>query len=234
MWFFCENYVYFFECVVNIGMEWCGVQLNGCQFIYGMIYNVMYIGVLLCLLFEEVGVKINGKWIMLEGVDVLGMICLILIEKVLDDCFVVFKMNGEVFCFEQGYLVCLVVFGWEGNMWVKWFCWIEVGDELWYYCEEILKYIDFLENGQVCWFIWEMDVKLVIINLSLQVLFIGGFGLIVLIGVVWLGCGIILWVDVIIDGGKNWYQVCMFGLSLNKLMYCFYFEFDWDGKLLLL
>ena len=229
-----ENHVYFLECAANTGMEWRGAQLNGCQFTHGMIHNVMYTGVPLRLLLEEAGVKTNGKWIMPEGADASGMTRSIPIEKALDDCLVAFKMNGEALRPEQGYPVRLVVPGWEGNMWVKWLRRIEVGDEPWHHREETSKYTDLLENGQARRFTWEMDAKSVITNPSPQAPLTGGPGPTVLTGVAWSGRGTIPRVDVTIDGGKNWYQARMSGPSLNKSLHRFYFEFDWDGKPLLL
>ena len=41
-------------------------------------------------------------------------------------------------------------------------------------------------------------------------------------------------VDVTLDGGKSWHQARMSGPSLSKSMHRFYFEFEWDGKPLLL
>lgn len=229
-----ENHVYFLECAANSGMEWAGAQLNGCQFTHGMIHNVMYTGVPLRLLLEEAGVKTNGKWIMVEGADAAGMNRSIPMEKALDDCLIAFKMNGEALRPEQGYPLRLVVPGWEGNMWVKWIRRIEVGDEPWHAREETSKYTDLLANGVARRFTWEMDAKSVITNPSPQAPIIHGKGWTVITGVAWSGRGTIPRVDVTIDGGKNWHQARMSGPSLNKSMHRFYYEFEWDGKPLLL
>ena len=229
-----ENRVYFLECAANSGMEWRGAQLNGCQFTHGMIHNVMYTGVPLKLILEEAGLKTNAKWLMPEGADSSGMNRSIPLAKGLDDCLVAFAMNGEALRPEQGYPVRLVVPGWEGNMWVKWLRRIEVGDEPWHAREETSKYTDLLENGIARRFTWEMDAKSVITNPSPQAPLKHSKGQTVLTGVAWSGRGTIKRVDVTIDGGKNWQAARLDGPSLSKSMHRFYFDFDWNGKPLLL
>lgn len=229
-----ENHVYFLECAANTGMEWAGAQLNGCQFTHGMIHNVMYTGIPLRLILQEAGVKTAGKWLLPEGADASGMTRSIPMEKAMDDCLVAFKMNGEALRPEQGYPVRLVVPGWEGNMWVKWLRRIEVGDQPWHHREETSKYTDLLVNGQARRFTWEMDAKSVITSPSPQMPITHGPGPVVMTGVAWSGRGTIPRVDVTIDGGMNWHEARISGPSLNKSMHRFYYEFDWDGKPLLL
>jgi sulfane dehydrogenase subunit SoxC len=229
-----ENRTYFLECAANTGMEWRGSQLNGVQFTHGMIHNVVYTGVPLRLLLEEAGVKTSGTWILAEGADASGMTRSIPIEKALDDCLVATHMNGERLRAEQGYPVRLVVPGWEGNMWVKWLRRIEVGDMAWHHREETSKYTDLLANGVARRFTWEMDAKSVITNPSPQAPITHGPGSTVLSGVAWSGRGTIPRVDVSIDGGITWHLARMSGPSLDKSMHRFYYEFDWDGRPLLL
>lgn len=229
-----ENRTYFLECAANTGMEWRGAQLNGVQFTHGMIHNVVYTGVPLRLLLEEAGVRTNGTWILAEGADASGMTRSIPTEKALDDCLVATHMNGERLRPEQGYPVRLVVPGWEGNMWVKWLRRIEVGDQPWHHREETSKYTDLLANGQARRFTWEMDAKSVITNPSPQAPITHGPGPTVLTGVAWSGRGTIPRVDVTIDGGITWHQARMSGPSLDKSMHRFYYEFDWDGRPLLM
>ncbi|PLW77838.1 sulfite dehydrogenase [Cohaesibacter celericrescens] len=229
-----ENHVYFLECAANSGMEWRGSQLNGCQFTHGMIHNVMYTGVPLRLLLEEAGVKTAGKWLLAEGADSAAMTRSIPMEKAMDDCIVAFKMNGEALRPEQGYPVRLVVPGWEGNMWVKWLRRLEVGDKPWHHREETSKYTDLLANGKARRFTWEMDAKSVITNPSPQAPIKHGKGPTVITGVAWSGRGTVPRVDVTVDGGITWHKARISGPSLDKSMHRFYYEFDWDGKPLLL
>jgi len=229
-----ENQIFFLECAANSGMEWRGSQLNGCQFTHGMIHNVMYTGVKLKHLLDEAGVKPSGQWLLAEGADAAGMTRSIPMEKAMDDCLVAWKMNGEALRPEQGYPVRLVVPGWEGNMWIKWLRRLEVGDQPWHQREETSKYTDLLENGQARRFTWEMDAKSVITNPSPQAPITHSKGPTVLTGVAWSGRGTIPQVDVTTDGGINWHKARISGPSLDKAMHRFYFEFDWDGKPLLL
>ena len=229
-----ENRTYFLECAANTGMEWRGAQLNGCQFTHGMIHNVVYTGVPLRLLLEEAGLKTAGTWLLAEGADASGMTRSIPMEKALDDCLVATHMNGERLRAEQGYPVRLVVPGWEGNMWVKWLRRLEIGDAPWHHREETSKYTDLLANGDARRFTWEMDAKSVITNPSPQAPITHGPGPTVLTGVAWSGRGTIPRVDVTTDGGITWHQARMSGPSLDKSMHRFYYEFDWDGRPLLL
>ncbi len=229
-----ENHLYFLECAANSGMEWRGAQLNGCQFTHGMVHNVMYTGVKLRHLLERAGVKTNGKWLLAEGADASAMTRSIPMEKALDDCLVAFKMNGEALRPEQGYPVRLVVPGWEGNMWVKWLRRLEVGDQPWHHREETSKYTDLLADGRARRFTWVMDAKSIITNPSPQAPITHGRGHTVISGLAWSGRGTIPRVDVTLDGGKNWYPARMDGPSLPMSLHRFYFDFDWDGRALLL
>lgn len=228
------NKLFFLECAANSGMEWRGAQLNGCQFTHGMVHNVMYTGVPLKYLLEEAGIKSNAKWLMPEGADASGMNRSVPLFKALDDCIVAFAMNGEALRPEQGYPLRLVVPGWEGNMWVKWLRRIEVGDQPWHAREETSKYTDLMENGKARRFTWEMDCKSVITNPSPQAPLKHSKGQTVITGVAWSGRGTIKRVDVTIDGGKNWHTARLDGPSLDKSLHRFYFDFDWNGKPLLM
>ncbi len=229
-----HNRTYFLECAANSGMEWRGAQLNGCQFTHGMVHNVMYTGVMLKDILAEAGVKASGKWLLPEGADPSHMTRSIPIEKAMDDCMVVFAMNGEALRPEQGYPLRLVVPGWEGNMWVKWLRRIEIGDQPWHHREETSKYTDLLADGRARRFTWTMDIKSVITNPSPQAPINHGRGRTVLSGLAWSGHGTVSRVDVSIDGGRNWHTARIDGPSLSKSVHRFYYEFDWDGRELFL
>lgn len=227
-----ESRISFLECAANGGMEWRGAQLSGVQYTHGMIHCVQYTGVPLRYVLEEAGVKTNGKWILPEGADAAGMTRSIPMEKALDDCLLAYSMNGERLRPAQGYPLRLVVPGWEGNMWVKWIRRIEVGDEPWHHREETSKYTDLLEDGHARRFTWVMEPKSVVTNPSPQMpLKFKGHN--VLKGMAWSGYGKVKRVDVTLDGGKNWQAARLDGPVLPKSVSRFYFEFDWDGKPLL-
>ena len=229
-----ENQIYFLECAANSGMEWRGAQLNGCQFTHGMIHNVMYTGIPLKTILNEAGIKPKGKWLLAEGADSSAMTRSLPLEKCLDDCLVAFKMNGESLRPENGFPLRLIVPGWEGNMWVKWLRRLEVGDKPWHHREETSKYTDLMKSGKARRFTWVMDAKSVITNPSPQAPIRHGHGHTIVTGIAWSGRGTIPRVDVTIDGGKNWYSARLSGPSLSKSVHRFYFEFEWDGKPLLL
>lgn len=229
-----ENRIYFLECAANSGMEWRGAQLNGCQFTHGMVHCVMYTGVPLKHVLREAGLKTNARWIMAEGADPSGMNRSVPMEKALDDCLLAFRMNGEALRPGQGYPLRLVVPGWEGNTWVKWLRRIEVGDMPWHTREETSKYTDLMENGKSRRFTWVMDCKSVITNPSPQAPLRHARGQTVITGLAWSGRGRVERVDVSLDGGKNWHRARIDGPSLTKALHRFYYEFDWDGKPLLL
>ncbi len=142
------NRAYFCECAANSGMEWRGAQLNGAQFTHGMVHCVMYTGVPLKVLLDEAGLRPNAKWLLLEGGDAAAMTRSLPLQKALDDALVAYRMNGEMLYPENGYPVRMVMPGWEANMWVKWLRRIEVGDQPWHHREETSKYTDLLENGK--------------------------------------------------------------------------------------
>jgi sulfane dehydrogenase subunit SoxC len=228
------NRPYFAECAANSGMEWRGAQLNGCQYTHGMVHCVMYTGVPLKTLLNEAGVKANAKWLLLEGGDSAAMTRSLPMAKALDDVLIAYRMNGEMLYPENGYPVRAVIPGWEANMWVKWLRRIEVGDQPWHHREETSKYTDLLENGKARRFTYVMDAKSVITNPSPQAPLNHKTGFTVLSGLAWSGRGKIARVDVSTDGGRNWRSAKIDGPALDRALTRFYFEFDWDGRELLL
>ena len=224
----------FAECAANSGMEWRGAQLNGCQYTHGMIHCVMYTGVPLKILLDEAGLKPNAKWLLLEGGDAAAMTRSLPLAKALDDVLVAYRMNGEMLRPENGYPARMVIPGWEANMWVKWVRRIEVGDEPWHHREETSKYTDLLENGKARRFTYVMDAKSVITNPSPQAPLKHRQGFTVLTGLAWSGRGKISRVDVSLDGGRNWQTARLDGPVWDKALTSFCYEFDWDGRELLL
>ena len=228
------NRAYFCECAANSGMEWRGAQLNGCQYTHGMVHCVMYTGVPLRVLLQEAGVRANAKWLLLEGGDSAAMTRSLPLQKALDDALVAYRMNGEMLRPENGYPARIVLPGWEANMWIKWLRRIEVGDEPWHHREETSKYTDLLENGKARRFTFVMDAKSVITNPSPQAPLNHKSGFTVLSGLAWSGRGKVARVDVSLDGGRNWNAAKIDGPVWDKALTRFYYEFDWDGRELLL
>jgi sulfane dehydrogenase subunit SoxC len=229
-----ENHVYFMECTANSGMEWRGPQLNGVQFTHGMIHNVQYTGIPLRLILQEAGLKPGASWVLAEGADAAAMTRSLPLDKILDDCLVAFRQNGEALRAENGYPLRLIVPGWEGNMWIKWLRRLEIGDKPWHAREESSKYTDLMPDGTARRFTWEMDAKSVITSPSPQMPITHGKGPMVLTGLAWSGRGTIPRVDITLDGGKNWHQARMDGPSTPFALHRFYYDFNWDGREMLL
>jgi sulfane dehydrogenase subunit SoxC len=155
------------------------------------------------------------------------------LEKALDDCLVVYRMNGEMLRPEQGYPVRLVVPGWQGNVWVKWLRRIKVGDQPWFTREETSKYTDLLADGRARKFTYVMDAKSVITSPSPQAP-LTQKGFTVISGLAWSGRGKVARVDVSLDGGRNWRTARIDGPVFDKACVRFYAEIEWNGEPLLL
>jgi len=223
-----ESRFYFLECAANSGMEWHGAQLNSCQFTFGMVHCVHYTGVPLKTLLAACGVRPKAKWLLAEGGDASGMTRSIPMHKALDDCMVVYAMNGEKLRPEQGYPLRLVVPGWEGNMWIKWLRRIEVGDKPWYHREETSKYTDLMDDGTARSFTWVMDAKSAITSHCPENP-IRRKGQQVISGVAWSGRGKISRVDVTADGGRNWHRARLDEPVMSKCLTRFYLDWEWSG-----
>ncbi|MBN9047897.1 MAG: sulfite dehydrogenase [Rhizobiales bacterium] len=223
------NRIYFLECAANSGMEWRGAQLNGCQYTHGMVHCVEYTGVPLKVLLAESGIKPSAKWVLAEGADAAAMTRSIPLSKILDDCLVAYRMNGEMLRPENGYPARLVVPGWEGNMWVKWLRRLKLGDEPWETREETSKYTDLLADGKARKHTFVMDAKSIITSPSPQAP-IKGKGFTVISGLAWSGRGKVKRVDVSVDGGRNWREATIDGLVLDKACVRFYAQTQWNGE----
>lgn len=221
--------IHFIECPANGGMEWRGAQLNSLQFTHGMISCAEWTGVKLSTLLNEVGLKKEAKWILVEGADGAHMTRSLPISKCLDDCLVVYAQNGEALRPEQGYPLRLVVPGWEGNVSVKWLRRIKVGDRPWYTREETSKYTDLMPDGKSRGFTWLIDSKSVI-TFPCPEKPLNGPGLYEIRGLAWTGNGKIKEVHVSTDGGANWRQAELKEPVLSKALTRFSIPWQWDGK----
>jgi sulfane dehydrogenase subunit SoxC len=221
--------IHFIECPANGGMEWRSAQLNSLQFTHGMISCAEWTGVKLSTLLQEVGLKKDAKWVLVEGADGAHMTRSVPIEKCLDDCLVVYAQNGEALRAEQGYPLRLVVPGWEGNVSVKWLRRIKVGDKPWYTREETSKYTDLMPNGKSRGFTWLIDAKSVI-TFPCPEKPLSGPGLYEIRGLAWTGNGKVREVHVSTDGGANWQKAELKEPVLSKALTRFVFPWRWDGK----
>ena len=221
--------IHFIECPANGGMEWRAAQLNSLQFNHGMISCAEWTGVKLSTLLEEVGVKKEAKWAMVEGADGAHMNRSLPLDKCLDDCLVVYAQNGEALRPEQGYPLRLVVPGWEGNVSIKWLRRIKLGDKPWYSREETSKYTDLMPDGTSRGFTWLIDAKSVI-TFPCPEKPLSGPGLYEIRGLAWSGKGKIKAVDVSLDGGVNWQRAELKEPVLTKALTRFTLPWRWDGQ----
>jgi len=221
--------IHFLECPANGGMEWRAAQLNSLQFTHGMVSCAEWTGVKLSTLLEEVGIKKEAKWVLVEGADGAHMTRSLPLEKCLDDVLVVYAQNGEALRPEQGFPLRLFVPGWEGNVSVKWLRRIKLGDQPWYTREETSKYTDLMPDGTSRGFTWVNDAKSVI-TFPCPEKPLAGAGLYEIRGLAWSGHGKIKAVDVSFDGGVNWQRAELKEPVLTKSLTRFTLPWRWDGK----
>ena len=124
------------------------------------------------------------------------------LEKVLDDCLIVYAQNGEMLRPENGYPLRLLVPGWEGNVCVKWLRRIKVGDQPWHFRSETARYTDPMPDGKWRQFSFEMECKSVITRPS-GGMKLDGRACYEIQGFAWSGNGTIRAVDVTVDGGAE-------------------------------
>jgi sulfane dehydrogenase subunit SoxC len=220
--------IHFIECPANGGMEWRAAQLNSLQFNHGMISCAEWTGVRLSTLLEEVGIKKEAQWVMVEGADGAHMNRSLPLNKCLDDCLVVYAQNGEALRPEQGYPLRLLVPGWEGNVSIKWLRRIKLGDRPWYSREETSKYTDLMPDGTSRGFTWLIDAKSVI-TFPCPEKPLARPGPYEIRGLAWSGNGKVKRVDVSTDGGVNWQSARLQEPVLTKALTKFTFAWHWDG-----
>ena len=221
--------IHFLECPANGGMEWRSAQLNSLQFTHGMLSCAEWTGVKLSTLLDEVGLKKEAKWVLVEGADGAHMTRSLPLEKCLDDCLIVYAQNGEALRPEQGYPLRIIVPGWEGNVSVKWLRRIKIGDQPWYTREETSKYTDLMPDGTSRGFTWVLDAKSVI-TFPCPEKPLSGPGLYEIRGLAWTGRGKVKEVHVSADGGANWQLASLEEPVLSKALTRFTFPWRWDGK----
>lgn len=218
---------YFMECSGNGLTDWLKAASRTVQQTHGLLSGGQWTGVPLSWLLDEAGLTTGAKWLIAEGADSSGHLRSIPIDKALDDCMVVYALNGEMLRPENGYPLRLFVPGWEGNVSVKWLRRIKVGDQPWYVRGETARYTDPMPEGKWRIFSFDMECKSVITRPS------GGMnikpGAHEIQGFAWSGKGKITGVDVSVDGGKNWQEAVLEGPVLDKNLTRFRYRWNWDG-----
>ena len=231
-----ESRILALECPSNSAAEWKGPQFGTLQFVKGMMSCCEWTGVRLSTILNELGLKPEAKWMLAEGSDGSEMSRTLPIEKVLDDCMIVYAQNGEALRAEQGYPVRLMAPGWEANLCVKWLKRLEFGDKPWYAKEETSKYTALTASGKAIQHFYANEVNSVITSPCPEKpwtdLKVGD--LVEIEGLAWTGHGTIKGVDISLDGGKNWTEASLKGLILPKAWTRFSYMYRYEGKPLLL
>ena len=219
---------YFLECSGNGLANWVNNNSVTVQQSHGLLSGAQWTGVPVSWLLDEAGVQPGAKWIAFEGADGSNHTRSMPIEKVLDDCLLVYASNGEMLRAENGYPLRLLVPGWEGNVSVKWLRRIKVGDQPWHFRSETARYTDPMPQGKWRQFSFEMECKSVITRPS-GGMKLGAPGWYEIQGLAWSGNGRITAVDVTLDGGRNWQEATLDQPVLDKSLTEFRFRWNWNG-----
>ncbi len=222
--------IHFLECGANSGMEWANVAVPTVQFSHGMLSCAEYTGVLLSTLLEDVGFDTQrAQFLLAEGADGAGLTRTIPLAMALDDALVVYGQNGEMLRPENGYPLRLFVPGVQGVSSVKWLRRIKVGDQPWHTREETLHYSDLMPDGKSRQFTWIQEAKSVITSPSGAMSLLDKGGYYEITGFAWSGRGRIKWVDISIDGGRNWQAARLQEPIASKALTRFRCDWVWDG-----
>lgn len=219
---------YFLECSGNGLTDWLKNASRTVQQTHGLLSGAQWTGIPVSWLLDEAGLQPGAKWLAFEGADGATHTRSLPMDKVLDDCLLVYASNGEMLRPENGYPLRLLVPGWEGNVSVKWLRRIKVGDEPWHFRSETARYTDPMPQGKWRQFSFEMECKSVITRPS-GGMKLGAPGWYEIQGLAWSGNGHITAVDVTLDGGRNWQEATLGQPVLNKCLTEFRFRWNWNG-----
>jgi sulfane dehydrogenase subunit SoxC len=218
---------YFMECSGNGLTDWLKPASKTVQQSHGLLSCAQWTGIPVSWLLDEAGLMPEAKWLLAEGADGASHCRSIPVEKLMDDCLLVYAMNGEMLRPENGYPLRLFVPGWEGNVSIKWLRRIKAGTEPWYFRSETARYTDPMPNGKWRIFSFEMEAKSVITKPSGSMKIQPGLNEIQ--GFAWSGKGKIRGVDITLDGGKNWIEAQLEEPVIDKCLTRFRYRWNWQG-----
>ena len=218
---------YFMECSGNGLTDWLKPLSKTVQQTHGLLSCAQWTGVPVSWLLDEAGLLPGVKWLIAEGADGSGHLRSMPVEKMLDDCMLVYAMNGEMLRPENGYPLRLLVPGWEGNVSVKWLRRIKAGTEPWHVRGETARYTDPMPDGLWRKFSFVMEAKSVITRPSGSMKLVPGSNEIQ--GFAWSGAGKIRAVDVTVDGGKSWTEATLEEPVIDKCLTRFRLPWKWQG-----
>jgi sulfane dehydrogenase subunit SoxC len=220
---------HFIECSGNTASEWPGPKGKTVQLTHGLLSTSEWTGVPFTVFARQVGLKVDGAWVLAEGSDGAVMTRSIPLEKMMRDALIVYGQNGEALRPEQGYPLRLVLPGYEGNTHIKWLQSLQVSETPFMSREETSKYTDLMADGRAWQFVFEMDAKSVITFPSGDMR-LPGPGFYEIRGLAWSGRGRVARVEVSTDGGKSWTAAEFESPPEPICTVRFKLPWVWDGK----
>ncbi len=216
----------FIECSGNSGHEWPGPRGASVQDTHGLLSTSEWTGVPLATVLNEVGVRDDVRWMLVEGSDAAAMTRSLPLADIIDEALLCYAQNGEALRPEQGYPLRLLIPGWEGNTCIKWLRRLKLGTAPFMTREETARYTDLMPDGTAHQFTLAMDAKSVITTPSPGQRTKPGF--VEIRGLAWSGRGRIVRVEVSTDGGRNWKTAELQDPILPKC--CTRFRSPWHWK----
>jgi sulfane dehydrogenase subunit SoxC len=218
----------FIECSGNSAIEWKAPTGQTVQQTHGLTSTSEWTGVPLKTVLQEVGVKPDASWMLVEGSDAAAMTRSLPLASLIEEALLCYAQNGEPLRPEQGYPLRLLVPGWEGNTCIKWLRRLKFGTAPFMTREETSQYTDLMPDGTARQFTMVMEAKSVITSPS------GGQrvqpGFIDIRGLAWSGRGRIAQVEVSTDAGRSWQQAVLQDPILPKCHTRFCLPWRWNGE----
>lgn len=220
----------FIECGGNSNSLWHPTPMQApAGYVHGLVSCAEWTGVRLSLLLSEAGIKPDGRWIVIDGLDSAGVSVSLPLDALPEDTMIALYQNGEPVRPENGFPARLLVPGWEGIVNVKWLRSLQVTDRPAMTKFDTVSYTDLLKDGLADRFSFEMGVKSVITSPSPgQELEDQGFYEIS--GLAWSGAGAISRVEVSADGGNSWTDAVLQAPVLDRALTRFRLPWKWSGE----
>jgi sulfane dehydrogenase subunit SoxC len=204
------------------------------QITHGLMGCSVWTGVRASQILDMVGVQKGASWIVAEGAEGAHHSKSIPLEKILDDCLIVYGQNGEAVRPEQGYPLRLLVPGYEAINSIKFLRRIKVVDGPYLQQRETNAYQTVVKEGKYAdgkarWFQFEFGPNSVITRPSGGQR-IGTQGFYEITGLAWSGAGAIRRVEVSTDSGRTWKAAELQEPVLPKAHTRFTYAWKWGGE----
>ncbi len=192
---------------------------------HGLTSCAEWTGVPLSLLLKEAGLQNGASWIMAEGAEEVKGASSIPLAKALDDCLVVYGMNGEPLRPQQGFPLRLLVPGFEGIYQIKYLRRIKVVDR------HYMTYDDYghITRDPKAAALTEQIGPKSVITFPSGGQQLPGRGFYEISGLAWSGGGAIRQVEISTDGGRSWKDAELRSPAYPMAHTRFGFHWNWDG-----